>query len=108
MIVTMQNEGRSITGLCIGGVNVQRHFPPHLQAIDLEIDHLRIRCDLHVNFWLDRPEINDPRLCAWLEEKFFWKSAGTVVVEMEGSGDCFRLSLRPRGRTLFDEPLPPA
>jgi len=97
MIVTTQNKGCSITGLCIGDANVRRYFPSHVRAIDIEMDHLRIRCDLQMNFWLDRPEINDPRLCAWLEEKFFWQKLSAAVVEMEGFGDCYRLSLRPCG-----------
>lgn len=94
MIVTMQNKGHSITGLRIGNANVRRYFPSDTRAIDIEIDHLRIRCDLQVRFWLDRPEITDPRLCAWLEEKLFWpKLSGKVIVEMERSGDCYRLRL---------------
>ena len=95
MIVTMQNKGNCITGLRIGNANVRRYFPSDIRAIDIEIDHLRIRCDLQGRFWLDRPEINDPRLCAWLEEKIFWpKSPEAVVVEMVGSGDSYRLRLR--------------
>jgi hypothetical protein len=95
MIVTMQNKGHSITGLCIGNANVRRYFRSDIRAIEIEIDHLRIRCDLQGRFWGDRPEINDRRLCAWLEEKFFWpKSSEAIVVEMEGSGDRYRLKLR--------------
>ena len=95
MIVTMQNKGHSITGLCIGNANVRRYFPSNIRAIEIEIDHLRIRCDLQGRFWHDRPEITDRRLCAWLEEKFSWpKTSEEVVVELEGSGDRYRLKLR--------------
>jgi len=38
-------------------------------TIELQIDHLRIACGLTPHFWLDQPEIHDPRLCAWLESK---------------------------------------
>lgn len=95
MIVTMQNKGRSITGLRIGNANVQRYFPSDIRSIEIELDHLRIRCDLQGRFWLDRPEITDRRLCAWLEEKIYWpKSPDNVVVEMVGSGDSYRLRFR--------------
>lgn len=69
MIVKMQNKGRSVTGLHIGPRNVQRHFPENVQSIELELGDLRIECDLKPGFWRDRPEITDPRLCAWLEAK---------------------------------------
>lgn len=92
MIVTMQNKGHSITGLRIGTSNVRRYFRSHLHTIDLELDHLRIRCDLKASFWRDRPEISDPRLCSWLESKFFWHTLPKPVsVEMVPTGDSYRL-----------------
>ncbi len=69
MIVRLQNKGRAVTGLSIGSSNVRRYFPWGLEAIDLELDHLRIQCQLQTTFWDGRPELTDPRLCAWLEAK---------------------------------------
>ena len=40
-------------------------------VIELELDHLRIQCWLDPAFWLDQPEISDPRLGAWLQSKNF-------------------------------------
>lgn len=95
MIVTTQNKGRSITGLRIGTSNVRRYFRSDLHSIELELDHLRIRCDLQASFWRDRPEISDPRLCAWLQEKVFWhKPSGPATVEMVPAGESYRLQFR--------------
>ncbi len=72
IIVTMQNKGRSgrsITGLYIGLDNVRRHFPEGVRIIELELEDLRIECELKASFWRDQPEITDPRLCAWLDAK---------------------------------------
>src|SRR5260370_397796 len=81
MIVTMQNKGRSgsaITGLYIGLGNVRRHFPEGVRVIELELEDLRIECELKASFWRDQPEITDPRLCAWLEAKNA-QSRGSVI-----------------------------
>jgi len=37
--------------------------------VELELDHLRIVCTLHPQFWDDDPEIHDERLLSWLEAK---------------------------------------
>lgn len=104
MIVTTKIKGRSITGLRIGTSNVRRYFPLGLEAVDLELDHLRIRCDLHARFWRDLPEISDPRLCAWLQNKFFRQRRPGVPIplEMVGAGDRYRLTPRcsRRGKQL--------
>ena len=64
------HPGRSgCVGLHIGALNVQQYFPPNMQMIELELDHLRIACPLEPSFWLDRPEIHDLRLSSWLESK---------------------------------------
>jgi hypothetical protein len=64
------HPGRSgSVGLHIGSLNVQQYFPPDVQLIELELDHLRIVCPLEPSFWLDRPEIHDQRLSSWLESK---------------------------------------
>jgi hypothetical protein len=97
MIASMQSQGRSITGIRIGTSEARRNFPHGAKAIDLELDHLCIRCDLHTNSLRDRTEISDRRLCAWLEEKFYWQKLppSPVAVEMVRSGNSYRLQLVP-------------
>jgi hypothetical protein len=55
----------------VGASNVRRYFPKDISVIELQLDHLHIQCGLNPGFWQDEPEINDPRLCAWLESKNF-------------------------------------
>lgn len=114
MIVRMQNKGRSITGIRIRMADARRHFPYATRAIDLELDHLRIRCDLNGNFWRGCPEISDPRLGAWLEAKSFGKETASscVSIEMVRTGDCYQLHLcsteqqlrRPGFGLIVEEP----
>ena len=97
MIVRMQNKGRSVTGIRIETSDARRYFPGKTRTIDLELDDLRIRCDLKASFWRDKPEISDPRLCAWLEAKFLGQKLppSPVPVEMVRTGDCYQLHLLP-------------
>jgi hypothetical protein len=105
MIARMQNRGASITGIRIGMANARRYFPGGTRTIDLELDDLRIRCELNASFWRGKPEICDRRLCAWLESQFLGRKlpAVPVPVEMVWLGDCYRLHVfcderqRPRG-----------
>ena len=69
MVVTSKSIGCRVMGLYIGVDNVQRYFPQRVEEIELQLDHLRIECKLTPDFWLDQPEIRDPRLCIWLESK---------------------------------------
>jgi hypothetical protein len=69
MLVTSQCDGNRVTGLYIGTDNVRRYFPKKLSCIELQLDHLRIECGLPPLFWNGKPEIQDPRLCLWLESK---------------------------------------
>jgi len=69
MLVQIEHKGRSVTGLLIGIRNARRYFPKSKSTIDLQLDHLRIQCDLQPGFWSDQPQISDPRLSAWLEAK---------------------------------------
>lgn len=88
MLVKPQSNGHRMTGIYIGAGNVRRYFPRRISAIDLEIDHLRIRCTLTPEFWLDAPEICDPRLSDWLELKHL-QSAGKrngIALDMIPSG----------------------
>jgi hypothetical protein len=95
MIVTTQSKGGSIIGLLVGASNVRRHFRAHSSAVDLELDHLRIRCDLEASFWRDRPEISDPRLGAWLQSKCSraLRQGSAVTLRMVRRGDSYRLTL---------------
>jgi hypothetical protein len=69
MVVKTHSTGRGTTGLYVGVSNVRRYFPRHISEIELQLDHLQIQCGLNPNFWRGRPQIHDPRLCAWLESK---------------------------------------
>ena len=69
MVVKTQSRGCEIIGLQVGANNVRRYFPKDVAVVELELDHLQIQCCLEPEFWLDQPEIQDPRLGAWLESK---------------------------------------
>jgi len=101
MIVTMQSEGHSITGIRIGTSDARRLFPRGLNSVDLELDHLRIRCGVRSDSRLHHAEISDPRLSAWLEEKLHWRKlpGAPVSVELVKSGDSYRLQLIPSPQT---------
>lgn len=89
MVVKTQCKGREVTGLLVGVHNARRYFPRHISAIELQLDHLRIECGLSPDFWRGRPEIHDPRLCAWLASKEFnGKSCRTPIpLDMVPSGE---------------------
>jgi hypothetical protein len=88
MFVTSQCNGNRVTGLYVGASNVRRYFRRHVASIELQIDHLRIACGLTPHFWLDQPEIHDPRLCAWLESKHRDRKerGGPVLMALTPSG----------------------
>jgi hypothetical protein len=92
MVVRSQSNGHRITGLYVGVNNVRRYFPRNLETIDLELDHLRIQCGLNPHFWKGRPEIDDPRLCVWLESKQF---------KGKGSRESVPLTMIPSGEHSF-------
>jgi len=69
MVVKTQSKGIGITGLHVGTDNVRRYFPNRIPVIELQLGHLQIQCSLTPDFWQGKPEIYDPRLCAWLESK---------------------------------------
>lgn len=97
MIVKIQNSGRSITGIRIESSDVRRFFPKGSNPVELELGHLRIRCELQARFWFDQPEISDRRLCRWLEEQLFeLRMPGIPVpLEMVRRGNVYRLHLHP-------------
>lgn len=69
MVVKAKPELRRMTGLHVGDANVQRLFPPDVSHVELELDHLRIVCNLGPDFWNGDAEIHDDRLISWLESK---------------------------------------
>ena len=58
-VVTSQCIGNRVTGLYVGANNVRRYFPKQVSAIELQLDHLRIECELKPDFWNGRA--GDPR-----------------------------------------------
>jgi hypothetical protein len=71
VVVKAQCKGHKVTGLRVGAHNVRRYFPEHITVIELQLGHLHIHCELAPDFWQGKPEIEDPRLCAWLESRYF-------------------------------------
>ncbi|HEY1767219.1 MAG TPA: hypothetical protein VGG26_06165 [Terracidiphilus sp.] len=92
MVVKSQCNGRRVTGLYVGVNNVRRYFPRKIEAIDLQLDHLRIQCGLTPHFWKGQPEIHDPRLCDWLELKQF---------QGKGSRTSMPLAMIPTGENSY-------
>jgi hypothetical protein len=91
MVVRLKCIGHRSTGIYIGANNVRRYFPRQIAAIDLQLDHLRIRCGLTPEFWQDAPEIRDPRLSDWLELK-----------RLQGIGlESMPLAMTPSGEDSF-------
>lgn len=93
MVVKTQCKGRACTGVSVGDNDVRRYFPQQTESIDLELDHLLIRCGMSPGFWNGNSEISDPRLCAWLESKNFlhWKAGEPPVA----------LAMIPSGKNVF-------
>jgi hypothetical protein len=92
MVVTSQCSGHRVIGLYIGASNVQRYFPRHCSTVELQLDHLRIECSLGPRFWNGQPEIQDPRLCIWLESKH---------LQRKDSGNPISLAMTPIGEHTF-------
>jgi hypothetical protein len=82
MVVTTRSKARGITGLHVGSSNVRRYIPEGTKTIELQLGHLRIQCGLKPDFWHGRPEIFDPRLCAWLESKHLHDKADRTPVPL--------------------------
>lgn len=111
MLVKTECKGRACTGVSVGDNDVRRYFPPQTKTIDLELDHLLIRCGLSPGFWKGHPEISDPRLCAWLEAKNFNCRPGEapVALVMIPSGkNVFRLMTFRRTKSQIDKSTKPA
>ena len=69
-------------GLHVGATNVRRYFPKHVSVVELQLDHLQIQCGLKPDFWRGQPEIDDPRLCSWLESKNFQRRPDRTPVPL--------------------------
>ncbi|MFZ0744824.1 MAG: hypothetical protein WAM85_10480 [Terracidiphilus sp.] len=82
MVVKTQSKGRGVTGLHVGMNNVRRYFPKGTSCIELQLDHLNIRCGLTPEFWQGQPDIFDPRLGAWLEAKHLHGEPGRASVPL--------------------------
>ena len=98
-----------MTGLHVGTSNVRRYFPRNISFIDLQLDHLQIRCELGPDFWKGEPEIHDPRLCSWLELKNLHGQLNRVPVPlaMIPAGDhCFKLQRVPVEYVPLAQPRP--
>lgn len=92
MVVKTQLKGGEVTGLHVGARNVRRYFPKATSVIELKLDHLAIQCGLSPEFWLGRPEIQDPRLCEWLDFK---------IIHRLGERKEVRLAMMPEGKNSF-------
>ncbi len=111
MIVQILHSGCEIIGLWVGIRNVRRYFPKDKRntAIEFELGHLRIECQLTPDFWDGRPEIRDPRLSMWLKSKRLFARAGRrpVSLAMVPSGvNCYKLEPGSRGGTRMDRSSP--
>jgi hypothetical protein len=92
MVVKAQCKGHKVTGLRVGAHNVLRYFPEHITVIELQLGHLHIHCELAPDFWQGKPEIKDPRLCAWLESRH---------LHGRPSGTPIPLAMIPSGKNSF-------
>jgi hypothetical protein len=92
MVVKTQLNRGEVTGLHVGARNVRRYFPEGVRTIELQLDHLEIRCGLSPGFWHGQPEIHDPRLCEWLDFK---------IVHRLGERKEVRLAMMPAGKNIF-------
>jgi hypothetical protein len=92
MVVKAQSKGQGLSGIHVGSDNVRRYFPKTVSTIELQLDHLRIQCGLAPDFWQGQPEIYDPRLCAWLENKHMHGSHNRTPVP---------LAMIPAGENAF-------
>jgi hypothetical protein len=67
MVVRTRQNGHEVTGLRVGAANVRRYFPRTVSRVRLRLGDLEIDCKLSPEFWHGKPEIEDPRLCEWLQ-----------------------------------------
>jgi hypothetical protein len=82
MVVKTQCKGREVIGLHVGTANARRYFSRQIRSVELHLGDLQIECALTPDFWLDQPEIRDPRLCEWLKFKLFYDLSGRMPATM--------------------------
>jgi hypothetical protein len=92
MIVKAQYCGNRVAGLYVGSDNARRYFSKRKRQVELELGHLRILCGLNPPFWQDKPAIEDPRLCNWLETKHPQQGPSQTEIPLE---------LIPSGKNSF-------
>jgi len=92
MIVKAQYCGNHVAGLYVGSNNVRRYFSKRNRQVELELGHLRILCGLNPPFWQNKPAIEDPRLCVWLETKHPQQAPSQTEIP---------LALVPSGKNSF-------
>ena len=96
MIVRTQGTNDRIAALHVGIGNVLRFFSREFSIVELELDHLRIQCELNPEFWAAKPEICDRRLCAWLEAKRHGSAGTSILLNMQAKGNnVFKLKRAP-------------
>ena len=103
MLVKALSKARGVTGLLVGTGNVRRYFPQDISVIELDLGHLKIQCNLNKDFWESKPEIHDPRLCAWLESKHMHTNATRAPVSLallRSGKNAFRLESMRRDSTV--------
>jgi hypothetical protein len=106
MVVMTQYRGRRISGLYIGIRNAKRYFSPGIGFVEIQLDHLCIRCGLTPRFWKDCPEIEDSRLSAWIESLQSSRGRNPQPVSLipAGNNNTFRLRMYAPNRVR--DPLP--
>jgi hypothetical protein len=89
MVVTTQQNGNGVTGLRVGAANVRRYFPKTVRRVKLRLGDLEIDCKLSPAFWHGKPEIDDRRLCEWLQFRQSHERADRkpIHLAMEHAGD---------------------
>lgn len=92
MMVKAQYCGNRAAGLYVGVSNARRYFSKRMRLIELQLDNLQIVCGLTPHFWQDKPEIQDPRLCIWLETKHPHTTPRWIEIPM---------ALIPEGKNTF-------
>lgn len=100
MVVRTRQNGYEVTGLRVGAANVRRYFPKTVSQVKLRLGDLEIDCKLSPEFWQGKPEIDDRRLCEWLQFRQSHERADRkpIHLAMEHAGDD---SYTLRGITQF-------
>lgn len=82
MEVKAQSKGYGVFRLHVGAGNARRYFPRSVSTIELQLDHLRIQCDLRPDFWDGKADIFDYRINAWLESKRSRLNLGSTPISL--------------------------